>query len=166
MSVHLAPTIEDLSEIAEQVWSSYLDPEGEAPLFPVGPPDPDAVIRGDVCASVSISGAWHGHLVVSCSSVAARYAAAALLMMDIADVTPDDITDALGELANVVGGNVKSTLPSVCTMSLPHVVVGPGVTNGWPMTVPVCELVSTWRGEMVLISVLRSKSDLAGIADQ
>jgi len=57
MTVHLAPTIEDLSEIAEQVWSSYLDPEGEAPLFPVGPPDPDAVVHGDVCASVSISGA-------------------------------------------------------------------------------------------------------------
>ena len=35
MTTELAPTDDDLRAIAEQVWSSYLDPEGVSPLLPL-----------------------------------------------------------------------------------------------------------------------------------
>ena len=162
MSLQTAPTIEDLGEIAEQVWSSYLDPEGINPLLPFGSDDVKSRSQGEsICASVSITGAWHGHVVVSCSAEAGKHAAAALLAMDVLDVAPQDVVDALGELANIVGGNVKSTLPSVCMISLPHVISGVGVDSHWPAATQVCELIGRWLDEVVSISVWQSRSDRA-----
>jgi chemotaxis protein CheX len=36
----------------------------------------------------------------------------------------DDVCDALGELANMIGGNLKSVLPRGVSLSLPSVVQG------------------------------------------
>ena len=68
MSTRAAPTDEDLLAITEQVWASYLDPEGINPLLPA----PPAIPSRDVSASVSVTGAWDGHVVVSCSSTAVQ----------------------------------------------------------------------------------------------
>jgi chemotaxis protein CheX len=38
--------------------------------------------------------------------------------------SPDDVRDALGELANMVGGNIKGLLPGPTQLSLPLVVEG------------------------------------------
>ena len=64
MSELPTPTVDDLREIAEQVWAAYLDPEGVRPLL-VGEP---AEAAGGVSASVSLTGGWHGHVVVTCSA--------------------------------------------------------------------------------------------------
>jgi chemotaxis protein CheX len=163
MSLQTAPTIDDLGEIAEQVWTSYLDPEGVNPLLPFGSDDHQAKrTQGEsICASVSITGAWHGHVVVSCSAAAGRHAAAALLALDVPEVAQQDVIDALGELANIVGGNVKSTLPAVCMISLPHVISGVGIDSHWPSATQVCELLGVWLDEPVSISVWQSRMDRA-----
>lgn len=153
------PTDEDLATIAEQVWSSYLDPEGTAPLLPF--PSPKNII--EVSASVSVTGAWRGHVVVSCSSTAAKQVAAALLGVDFDDVTGDDVADALGELANIIGGNVKSLLPEPCALSLPHVLLGRVDVEHWPGVTKVCRLDGSWEDEMVVVSVLESIEDIEGI---
>jgi chemotaxis protein CheX len=150
MSIQLAPTDDDLMVIAEQVWTSYLDTEGVSPLIPLPPP----AARYDVCASVSLTGAWQGHVVVRCSTAASRNAAAALLGMGLDEVTSEDITDALGELANIIGGNVKSLLPEPSALSLPHVVISGD--SGWPMVVEICRLSGVWLDEAVMISVLEN----------
>lgn len=167
MSFQPTPSVEDLSAIADQVWSSYLDPEGINPLLPIelAPPEAQAG-TADVCASVSITGSWHGHVVVKCSEATARYAAAALLAMEVAEVSEDDVIDALGELANIVGGNVKSTLPSQCAVSLPHVMTGAGVVSKYPAATQVCELSAVWHDEPVSISVWQSRSDLVEVGAQ
>ena len=74
MTEPATPTVEDLRQIAEQVWKAYLDPEGIRPLVPGDVPP-----ATEVSASVSLTGAWHGHVVVACSARAARRAAAAFL---------------------------------------------------------------------------------------
>jgi chemotaxis protein CheX len=145
-----APTNEDLLAIAEQVWASYLDPEGVSPLLPAAPAEPSH----DVCGSVSVTGAWRGHIVVNCSLTASRNAAAALLGVDLMDVTQADITDAVGELANIIGGNVKSLLPEPAALSLPVVLVDGN--TGWPAVVELCQLDAEWLGEPVTIRVLES----------
>jgi chemotaxis protein CheX len=151
-----APTDDDIRVIAEQVWSSYLDVDGVSPLVPLPAEKP----LYDVSASVSLTGAWRGHVVLRCSSVAARNAAAALLGVDYEDATVDDVTDALGELANILGGNVKSLLPEPCALSLPHVVIS-GET-GWPHVAEICQLSGTWMDETVIISVLESTVEKSG----
>jgi chemotaxis protein CheX len=162
MTLHLAPTVEDLSEIAEQVWASYLDQGGEQPLLPIGPNAQEEQPNTEVCASVSISGSWHGHVVVECSNEAAKHAAAALLAMELNELTDDDLVDAVGELANIVGGNVKSTLPAACVVSLPQVVMGAGARSRWPGATQVCELLAMWQDELISISVWQSSRNDAG----
>jgi len=159
MSVDTVPTVEDLTEICDQVWASYLDPEGLNPLLPVGP----MAGIGEMFAAVSITGSWHGHVVVTCSANAARQAAAAFLVMEPEEVSGDDVADVLGELANIVGGNVKSMLPSGCFVSLPHVVTNPGASTRFPSAVQICELAGTWLDEPVSISMWQSNGDRAEV---
>jgi chemotaxis protein CheX len=151
MSEQPTPTVDNLREIAEQVWSAYLDPEGVRPLL-LGASRESATA---VSASVSLTGAWHGHVVVTCSSAAARHAAAAFLAMETDEVSDEDMTDVMGELANIVGGNVKSMLPAATAVSLPHVVSG--ASNKFPTTRQVCELAGTWLDEPFSISMWQSR---------
>jgi chemotaxis protein CheX len=143
-------TDKDLFAIAEQIWASYLDVEGTSPLLEA----PHAARSSDVCASVSVTGAWVGHIVVSCSMPAARNTAGALLGIDLDDVTAEDVTDALGELANILGGNVKSLMPEPSALSLPVVLINGN--TGWPSAVEVSRLNGEWLGEPIAVQVLES----------
>ncbi|WNM24581.1 chemotaxis protein CheX [Demequina capsici] len=65
-------------------------------------------------------------------------------------VTDADFTDAVGELVNVVGGNVKSlvTHPGILTM--------PKVSDEQPSmadAAPVMDACVTWRGALVCVSL-------------
>jgi CheY-specific phosphatase CheX len=73
---------------------------------------------------VQISGAWDGAVTIQCSPDLARAAAAAMLEMEAAATSFDDVRDALGEIANMVGGNLKALLPGPTNLSLPLVVEG------------------------------------------
>jgi chemotaxis protein CheX len=156
MNEQSTPTVEDLREIADQVWKAYLDPEGIRPLIPA-----ESGASGvDVSASVSLTGAWDGHVLVSCSTTAAREAAAAFLGMEPTEVSDEDMTDVMGELANIVGGNVKSMLPPSTAVSLPHVVTG--AANRFPMTRRIAELSGRWLDEPFSITMWQS-SELAEV---
>ena len=71
MSVEVEVNENDLAEMVEQVWMSYLDPEGISPLIPTY----DENQPSEVHSSVSITGSWTGHVVYACSSTAAKHAA-------------------------------------------------------------------------------------------
>jgi chemotaxis protein CheX len=152
MSDVAALRVEDLQEIVEQVWSSYLDPDGIEPLLPVY----DAVgLKTDMHASVSITGTWHGHVVVACNESAAKNCSAAFLAMEVDEVGDEDMMDVLGELANIVGGNVKSMLPPGCFVSLPTVVTGDNVPH-YPSAEPVVQLAGTWKEDPFVITMWQS----------
>jgi chemotaxis protein CheX len=152
------PTEDDLRAIAEQVWASYLDIDGASPLLPIPAQRQDT----SVAASVSVTGAWRGHVVVRCTDTASRNAAAALLGMQHDEVTTEDITDALGELANIIGGNIKSLLPEPSSLSLPHVLLDLNGTDHYPAVTRICHLTGTWLDELVTVSVLESTADYVG----
>ncbi len=146
----------DLAEMVEQVWVSYLDPEGVSPLVVHG----DNKQPSDVHSTVSITGSWHGHLVYASSRDAAKKAAAAFLAMEPDEVGQEDISDVLGELANIVGGNVKAMLPPGCFLSLPQVVLAPTSATHYPSAVQVCGLYGVWMDEPVSITMWQSKNDV------
>ena len=155
MSTDVVVNQDDLAEMVEQVWVSYLDPEGVHPLVPTG----DDGQPSEVHSSVSISGAWTGHVVYASSTEAARMAAAAFLAMERDEVSQEDLSDVLGELANIVGGNVKAMLPSGCFLSLPQVVLAPESATKYPNAERVSGLYGLWDGEPVSISMWQSRAD-------
>ncbi|MFI2753234.1 chemotaxis protein CheX [Cellulomonas sp. P22] len=77
-------------------------------------------------AWVDLHGAWSGQVAVETSTSTAHELTRALLgMADDEPVGEADLVDAFGEVANVVGGNVKSLLPVAGTLGLPRVAVRP-----------------------------------------
>ena len=155
MSVESVPTVEDLAEMVDQVWSSYLDPDGLDPLIRV-----EAPVATEVHSSVSITGTWHGHIVYASSTAAARKATAAFMAMEVDEVSQEDVSDVLGELANIVGGNVKAMLPPGCFLSLPQVVLAPTSATVYPTAVQVSGLHGTWQGEPVSVTMWQSRNDV------
>jgi chemotaxis protein CheX len=155
MSVEVEVNENDLAEMVEQVWMSYLDPEGISPLIPTY----DENQPSEVHSSVSITGSWTGYVVYSSSNAAARRAAGAFLAMEADEVSQDDLSDVLGELANIIGGNVKAMLPPGALLSLPQVVLASESTTIYPNAVRISGVYGVWEGEPVSISMWRSRPD-------
>jgi chemotaxis protein CheX len=144
------PSADDLEVITREVWTSFLDGD-PAGLVAGGDPPTGEQITG----CVHLSGAYTGSIMLQCSPPAARDAADALFSIAPSDVTQTEVVDAIGEIANMVGGNVKSMLPGPSLLSLPLVVQG-------VLSVPGAQVVRTvqliWRAEPLTVSLWQQAS--------
>ena len=133
-----------VQSIAEDAWTALVG-EGEI-LLPI-----PGELPADVLSSwVDVVGPWTGTVVLTTG----RETAAALTRALLGDHAPaelehEDVADAFGEIANVVGGNVKASLPGPSALSLPDVGDAPAVRN----PADVCRVDVLWRGEPLSISV-------------
>ena len=75
------------------------------------------------CA-VFFAGAWKGGVIIECPLAMAFEFTSRLMRIPAPDRFNDDVCDALGELANMIGGNLKSVLPPGSSLSIPTVVEG------------------------------------------
>ncbi len=87
-----------------------------------------------VSTTVGIAGDWNGTLTMECDSDTACLLSSAMLGTDLDTDLTDDVKDVLGELVNIMAGNVKGTLPGQSKLSLPLIVEGNdyhvGILNG------------------------------------
>jgi chemotaxis protein CheX len=143
---------ETVVEVMVDVWASFLGDESIIEAF--DEPSTDGLER--IVASVFVEGPWSGAILVGVSEETGREIAAALLAVPVADVSRADINDALGEVANVVGGNLKTLLPPPSTLSLPIVAAG-GQAQVVPAgATPVLRVTLSWAGAPVEVSVWES----------
>lgn len=105
----------ELVAIVGEVWDSFL--LGDLEAQPDAPHVPGLVTSANVC----LSGGWQGVLMVECEPEVAMKLSCVLLGMEPGEATDIDIADTLGEIANVIGGNLKNVLPTPTLMSLPVV---------------------------------------------
>lgn len=140
----LAP--EDLAAIATDVWAAFLSAEGVHALLE-GPPGP--TYDDTVHATVAVTGAWVGRIALTLPPEAADLAAAT--MLGVTDAEAADVADAVGELANMVGGNVKSLVPAPSTLGLPSVGRGPVPTHS--AETEECAVDLVWLGHPVRVTV-------------
>jgi len=82
--------------------------------------------------TVSIMGEWTASLVVRLPEPLATAVTAAMFAMDVDDVGPEELSDAIGEIANVVAGALKGGLDADCRLSLPSVTEGSDLRVGIP----------------------------------
>jgi chemotaxis protein CheX len=107
-----------IEQIVENVFQTMMGLEvhaSEAPWAPSG---------GIITASISLTGSWKGAVLVECGQHEAFLFASRMIGIDLPTELNEDVRDALGELANMVGGNLKSILPGGVELSLPSVVWG------------------------------------------
>lgn len=75
-------------------------------------------------ATIHLAGDWKGALALECGRKQACAFAARFLSMDPPAVVDDIVRDVLGELANMIGGNLKCVLAGGLKLSMPSVVDG------------------------------------------
>lgn len=149
-------SIEDqIRQLTPAIWDAVL----RLPLQEEPAPAPSH--NRVVSACVHITGAWNGAVALSCEIDFATRAAG--IMFDLGDKAPStaDMQDALGELTNMIGGNIKALLPEPCHLSLPSAVEGADysvriVRSRVVTAVPFCS-----NGHHMIVSLLEREERAA-----
>ncbi|MSV30330.1 MAG: chemotaxis protein CheX [Bryobacterales bacterium] len=108
----------ELAQIVESVFAARLNlevAETRTPWFP-------AECR--LTAAVHLAGDWNGAVLLECDRSQACQFAGRFLSLDPPGTVDDVVRDMLGELANMIGGNLKSVLSRGIHLSRPLVVDG------------------------------------------
>ncbi|HHT9114773.1 MAG: chemotaxis protein CheX [Planctomycetes bacterium] len=90
----------------------------------------DTQIKTDVIGMVSFTGKYHGVIALFCSKKFALKVASTMLMTDLTDFT-NEVKDAVGEVSNMIAGNVKTKLTAQygeMNLSIPIVIAGEGLS--------------------------------------
>ena len=134
--------------IVEEVFASMIDDAPDA-LQRWDGPVPELV--DPIHAWVDVHGTPAGRVLLSTERPTAEHLTRSLLAMAPDEPVADaDIVDALGEVANVVGGNVKALVPEPGRLGLPV------VAHERPATDPdnlVYELALDWRARILVIGL-------------
>jgi CheY-specific phosphatase CheX len=142
--------LEDITRLTEDIWLSTV---GLA-VRPSEETVPGRLSGRTLDGIVNITGDYHGAVVVQCPlGLAARLARA---MFDLGSGRPTlaDMQDALGEITNMTGGNVKALLPGTCHLSLPAVVEGEDYTIRVPGTRTTHRAVFACGSESFVVSIV------------
>jgi chemotaxis protein CheX len=135
---------ETVQSIAQEAWSALV---GEDEFLVPLPGEP---VVDPVSSRVDIVGPWNGAVVITTGRDTASELARCLLREHAPEVLEDeDVDDALGEIANVVGGNVKAVLPGPSVLGLPE--IGTAPIPGDPAD--TCRVEALWRGRPLTVTV-------------
>jgi chemotaxis protein CheX len=108
----------ELAQIVESVFATMLGLEAvecATPWFPAG---------DRLTSAVHLAGDWNGAVLLECDQRQACRFAGRFLSMDPSDTVDDVVRDVLGELANMIGGNLKCVLSQGILLSMPSVMDG------------------------------------------
>ena len=140
-----------ICDIVESIWRSVVGLDLERTTGTAMPDGEHRFLTG----CVQITGGWEGAVMLDCSAALARRTAGIMLDVDMDAASIEEIHDALGELANMAAGNLKTMLPGPCQLSLPAVIEG----IDYKMMVPGSQLLVrvsyTCRGEPLTVTLLK-----------
>jgi len=143
-------TDEEILGITRDVWESFT---GRAIDVADGQAHPGG---GDVTVGcVTVTGAWQGRVLLACPAQLARMAAAAMFDLPAEQLDDREVADALGELTNMIGGNIKSLIPGPSRLSMPAVTVGASLTVPMPGMALVSTVSLACEGLPLTVSVWR-----------
>jgi chemotaxis protein CheX len=115
-SVEISP--DELAQIVESVFATMLGLEAGkcgTPWFPGG---------DRLTSAVHLAGEWNGAVLLECDRRQACRFAGRFLSIDLPETVDDVVRDVLGELVNMIGGNLKCVLTRGIRLSMPSVVDG------------------------------------------
>jgi len=144
----------EVCQYTENIWKSILNLDVKKVAEEYCPREGEDTLAG----CVHISGEWQGVVALDCPQELAKKAASIMFQMSEDEVAPDLVQDALGELTNMTGGNLKSLLPEPCFLSLPAVTM-----THYGLRIPGSELITSvtfqcW-GYKFRVSVLKKVAE-------
>jgi CheY-specific phosphatase CheX len=151
-------TDEEILGITRDVWESFTGRTIELADDQVRPDGGDVTV-----GCVTVTGEWQGNVLLACPAQLARMAASAMFDLPAAQLDDEQVADALGELTNMIGGNLKSLIPGPSRLSMPTVTVGASSTLPMPHAALLSTVSLACEGLPLTVSVWRMRADrLAG----
>ena len=152
--IHVAEA--DLLQLAADIWSSVLGLEIE-------PTQSKNDSSDRLTGCVQITGVWRGSVTLETSRGFARSAAASMFAVPEENVTSAEIIDALAELANMLGGNIKSLLPGPSFLALPSVTEGSDYELNLPKTQSLTEVRFVSLSDDIQIKIFEHIEELSQV---
>lgn len=134
---------EGLRTLADDMWGTLL-PTVPEPAHEVQFP------CFTIASHIELVGDWHGCCQVETSVDGAAAIAASMLDLAVADVALVDLQDALGEVANILGGSVKACIDGTTRLSLP-VIGAPQKREDEPVS--MLRVCATWDGHPIVVTL-------------
>jgi chemotaxis protein CheX len=141
---------QEIISLTQYIWGVTLNLEAIPQDVPVPVPPGSRSLDG----VINITGAWAGALVLQVPESVARRAAAVMFELDESAASLEDMQDAVGELTNMTGGNVKALLEGQCALSLPAVVEGRDYSIRVPGSEAVTRVTFDVDGAPFVVSLL------------
>jgi len=140
----------DLRLLTENIWRSVLGLDVCRAEEEPSPAPGQRFLTG----CVQITGSWEGTVTLDCSAALARKVAGIMYGVSPERAKLDEIHDALGEMTNMTGGNIKNLLPAPSLLSLPSVTEGLDYTVSVPGGRLVGQVAFDCQGEPLRVSLL------------
>jgi chemotaxis protein CheX len=118
MEEHIAEQV----RIAKDVFGNMVDMNIEVLDTPW---EPHAEV---VTSAIYFTDPWQGALFVECVAPLAFAFTARLMAVETPKSVDEDVCDAMGELANMIAGNLKALMPASVGISIPSIVRGQDYT--------------------------------------
>lgn len=109
----------EINQFVTDIWSTFLNMQVTATDQPFKPVGKDNTLAG----CVQITGEWQGTVTLYAPKALGRKIAASMYAMEESDIDDQMVQDVMGEITNMIAGNIKSLLPTPCSISLPSVAV-------------------------------------------
>lgn len=144
-------TEDDIHALIAEIWSSFL-------MLDVEPAPPLAPSSQSISALIHIHGSWEGSVVLHCSHALAAHIAGVMFDADPAELSADEVGDAVGEIVNMLGGSVKSLVDGPGSLSLPTVIGGSQYTLQIPGSTALNEVWFATADQPLMVQVLERTS--------
>ena len=140
----------EICDYTKSIWKSILSLD----VKPAQNGSADSENNYALAGCIQITGAWNGTVTMHYPMSLAKKVASIMFDLHGEPVENELIQDALGELTNMTGGNLKSLLPEPCFLSLPAVAVTDSAMR-IPGSALVTKVTFTCNGENFLVSLLK-----------
>ncbi len=137
----------DVFQLTQMIWQSTFGQSLEKP---------DNILA-DIEGSegwVQIAGAWDGVIRIKVSDDQLIFVTKTMFLLEDDPASKNDLQEAMGELTNLIGGNIKALLPAPSQLSLPAVDLG-GKNIDLSDYDPILDLPLESRDGMVQVSIFK-----------
>lgn len=139
-------TDDDLIEIVDTIWASFFDGE-------VNAGEPTEFSTHTRTGLIHVHGQQEASINIKVNEALAQEIASMMFGIPAQELADDEITDALGEITNMLGGSVKAYLPGESTLSLPTVITGAYRVNS-PGTITTNSVWMTNNAEPIVVEIM------------
>ena len=141
----------DIRALVAEIWQSVLGMD-------IDDSGPRADDSPSLSSLIHVHGAWEGTIVLHGTQALATAVAVSMFGMPADELSEDDIGDAFGEIANMLGGSVKAMVDGPASLSLPTVIGGTQYTLSVPGSTMLNESWFASAGQPLAVRVLERAS--------